>query len=222
MLSITNEDYLKQVWLLSQEADGPVAMGRLAGAVGVAPGTATAMMKKLAEDGLVEYEPYVGVELTRQGRQQAVAVLRRHRLIETFLVEALGLDWSEVHEEAERLEHAISDRLLERIDDFLGRPHTDPHGDPSPNARGVFRETSRQSLADCAIGRSFRIARISDQDSSFLQYVDAHGLRPGTKVVVQDRDHTADAVHVRPERGEVIAMGGNAAEKLLVEPVHRR
>ncbi len=114
-------------------------MGQLASALGVVPGTATTMVKTLAESGLVHYEPYMGVRLTPAGEKLAALVLRRHRLIELFLVKVLGMNWSEVHDEAERLEHAVSERLIDRIDDMLGRPSVDPHGDPIPGPEGQAR-----------------------------------------------------------------------------------
>src|SRR5947207_9245964 len=142
-------------------------MGRIAAAMGVVPGTATAMIKTLADSGLVTYEPRGGVRLTRGGEQLALHVVRRHRLVELFLVEHLGLDWSEVHDEAEQLEHAISDKVLARMDAVLGHPSTDPHGDPIPTADDVRHSGGGKSngvqrlasLATCDIGRPMRIAR---------------------------------------------------------------
>src|SRR5512147_2517801 len=135
MPTSTVEDYLKCI-LLEQELDPEalVSMGQVSAALKVAPGTVTAMMKTLADSGLVAYEPYSGVRLTPSGRQLAAHVLRRHRLIELFLVQVMGMDWSEVHGEAEHLEHAVSDRLIERMDEMLDRPAVDPHGDPIPDA----------------------------------------------------------------------------------------
>src|SRR5438093_503083 len=137
MASSTVENYLKQIYLQQQAVpDEPVPTGKLADLMGVVPGTATSMIKALADSGLVAYEPRGGTRLTRGGEQLALHVLRRHRLVELFLVKTLGLDWSEVHEEAEELEHAISDKVLERIDALLGHPRVDPHGDPIPSAKG--------------------------------------------------------------------------------------
>src|SRR4051794_10565100 len=138
MPSSTVENYLKQIYLEQQDAGAAdlVPMGRLASAMGVVPGTATSMIKTLADSGLVQYEPRGGVRLTHGGEQLALHVLRRHRLVELFLVKVLGLDWSEVHAEAEELEHAISDKVLEKIDAILGKPRVDPHGDPIPLANG--------------------------------------------------------------------------------------
>src|SRR5215467_12258310 len=147
MATSTVENYLKRLYL--EQRGSPremVPMGRFANAMGVVPGTATSMVKALADSGLVEYEPRSGARLTRGGEQLALHVLRRHRLVELFLVKVLGLDWSEVHEEAEELEHAISDKVLERIDALLGHPSVDPHGDPIPTARGQVKQSPVKSL----------------------------------------------------------------------------
>jgi DtxR family Mn-dependent transcriptional regulator len=146
-------------------------------------------------------------------------VIRRHRLIELFLVQTLGLDWSEVHEEAEELEHALSDKVLERLDAFLGHPQFDPHGDPIPGAKGKLARATLKSLAECDLGARLRVARIVDQDAQFLQFVHAQGLVPGTKVVVESRDKLADAAIVRAEGRAVLTLGTSAASKILVEAV---
>src|SRR3954467_2096461 len=137
-------------------------MGRLATAMGVVPGTATTMIKALADSGLVAYEPRGGARLTRGGEQLALHVLRRHRLVELFLVKVLKLDWSEVHAEAEELEHAISEKVLERIDSLLGHPSVDPHGDPIPSSKGLVNESPLPSLANCELHRPLKVARVID------------------------------------------------------------
>src|SRR4051795_2115527 len=153
MPSSTVENYLKQIYLEQQDGEPGelVSMGKLATAMRVVPGTATTMVKALADSGLVSYEPRGGTRLTHGGERLALHVLRRHRLVELFLVKVLGLDWSEVHAEAEELEHAISDKVLERIDILLGRQSVDPHGDPIPTAKGKVSEPTLASLADCPI-----------------------------------------------------------------------
>ena len=176
----TVEDYLKAI-LLEEERDPgiPVATGRLATLVAVTPGTVTAMLKTLAESGLVAYEPYGGAQLTPAGRQLALRVLRRHRLIELFLVQIVGLDWSEVHDEAERLEHAVSERLIGRMDEMLDHPADDPHGDPIPSAKLKVRTLDYSALAAAEVGVRYRVARIADQSPEFLRLVEKVGLRPG-------------------------------------------
>ena len=219
----TVENYLKALYLERPTADpaAMVPMGRLAAAMNVVPGTATSMAKALADAGLVRYEPRAGVRLTHRGEQLALHVLRRHRLLELFLVRVLGLDWSAVHAEAEQLEHAVSDAVLERIDAVLGHPTVDPHGDPIPTASGrVHRvhEPARASLADCEPGRAVRVARVLDQDAAFLRFVDRHGLTPGATVTVDAADAAAGAVRVRVANGAEVSLGLAAAAKLLVEP----
>jgi DtxR family Mn-dependent transcriptional regulator len=218
MATSTVENYLKQLYLQQHAADGGrVAVGRLATAMGVVPGTATSMVKALSDSGLVEYEPRGGVRLTSRGEQLALHVLRRHRLVELFLVKVLGLDWSVVHEEADSLEHAVSDRVLERMDALLGHPTADPHGDPIPTPKGQVHDPRRMSLADCTIGAPHRIARVLDQEPEFLKFVDRQGLMPGATVTVQKRDAVAEAVKIRIGRREEVSLGLAAAAKILVE-----
>ena len=221
MPTSTVENYLKTILLAEERRPGDrlVTMGQISAALEVAPGTVTAMVKTLEKEGLLTYEPYGGVRLTGRGRDAAIHVLRRHRLIELFLVETLGLDWSEVHEEAERLEHAMSDKLIDRIDALLGYPSVDPHGDPIPDGSGQFREAELISLFDCPPGDAFRVARISDQGEAFLRFVERHGLKPGSQIAVEQRDPSADAVTVRPERRPEVTIGSEAASKLWVEPI---
>jgi DtxR family transcriptional regulator, Mn-dependent transcriptional regulator len=216
----TVENYLKQIYLEQQAAPGElVPMGKLASAMRVVPGTATSMIKALADSDLVSYEPRGGVKLTRGGEQLALRVLRRHRLVELFLVKVLGLDWSEVHVEAEELEHAISDKVLERIDALLNHPSVDPHGDPIPSAGGriTSKSTAQRSLMDCELNRAVRVARVIDQQPEFLQFVDRCGLTPGTPVTVESRDPIASAVTVRAENRTSVTLGTSAAQKILVE-----
>jgi DtxR family Mn-dependent transcriptional regulator len=220
MPSSTVENYLKQIYLEQQHDPAPgalVPMGRLAGAMGVVPGTATTMIKALADSGLVAYEPRGGVRLTRGGEQLALHVLRRHRLVELFLVKVLGLDWSEVHAEAEELEHAISDKVLARMDALLDHPSVDPHGDPIPTAGGKVRASGRQSLADCEPGDVVRLARVMDQDPTFLQFLERRGLTPGVVAAIEHRDAPADTLRVRPTGKPAITVANNVAMKIMVD-----
>ncbi|MDP0500380.1 MAG: metal-dependent transcriptional regulator [Verrucomicrobiota bacterium JB022] len=213
----TVEDYLKEIYLAQErQGDRPVAMGEVARSLGVVPGTATAMIKNLARRGWAEYSPRVGVRLTDDGEAMALNMIRRHRLLELFLVKTLGLDWSEIHEEAEQLEHAISERVLDAMDNFLGRPTTDPHGDPIPSANGKMRKRKLVALHECPVGESAKVARITDQDSDFLQFVEVQGLKPGTELTVKGRLPGADATTI--ELGTTtVTLGTRAAEKILVE-----
>ena len=220
MPSSTVENYLKAIFTLQQRrAEHLVSMGDVASSVGVTPGTGTAMIKTLAGSGLVDYAPRGGVRLTDEGRILALHVLRRHRLIELFLVEVLGLDWSHVHVEAEELEHAISDKVLDRIDTVLGRPNFDPHGDPIPTAGGTIATLELQRLADCRAGKTVRIRRVSDQNPEFLQFARRCGLTPGSDLAVVAADTSAEAMTVRAGGGSEVTVGMGAAAKVLVEDV---
>jgi DtxR family Mn-dependent transcriptional regulator len=220
MPSSTVENYLKHIYLQQQEQeDSLVPMGSLASTMGVAPGTATSMVKALAEAGLIEYEPRNGTRLTDNGKRLALNVLRRHRLVEQFLVQILGLDWSEVHEEAEELEHAVSDKVLEKIDTLLGRPRVDPHGDPIPSSKGTVEQSRLLSLASCGPSKTMRVARVLDQNPGFLKFIDGCGLTPGTSLTVESRSDDADTIMIQTESGTPVTIGSAAAEKILVETV---
>ncbi len=219
MVTSTVEDYLKCILLEQQRSGGGLAsMGQIATALRVTNGTVTAMVKTLADSGLVSYEPYSGVRLTAAGAQLAGHVLRRHRLVELFLVRVLGLDWSEVHDEAERLEHVISERVVERIDEMLGFPTVDPHGDPIPGPRGLVDEPELPSLLQSPLGEARNVARITDQSAEFLKLAEAQGLVPGRAVVVTARDETADTLELRIADGRTVRLGLRAASKVLVAP----
>lgn len=216
--SQTVENYLKTI-LVAQSAIGAdelVPMGQLAAGLGVVPGTATTMVKALSESGLVHYEPYMGVRLTPAGEKLASLVVRRHRLVELFLVKVLGMSWTEVHDEAERLEHAVSERLIDRIDEMLGRPAVDPHGDPIPTAEGAVPHLDHSDLLDAPLGITLRVTRVIDQDPEFLRFVERHGLVPGHEVTVETRDPVADAVQLRLSSGKKTTIGLRAAAKVLV------
>jgi DtxR family Mn-dependent transcriptional regulator len=175
------------------------------------------MVKSLADDGLVVYEPRVGVRLTPKGKNLALGVLRRHRIAEAFLVQVLGMDWSEVHEDAERLEHAISDKVLDRMDALLNRPTRDPHGDPIPAIDGGLARESHRNLMTAKVGDRVKVSRILDQSSDFLSYVRRLGMAPGAMIVVADRDSQADSVHVSLPGGEEVALSMRVAAKIAVE-----
>ena len=217
MPSITVENYVKQIYLLQQRApEKRVLMGQLAEAMRVVPGTATTMIKALADSGLVSYAPRSGVRLTRGGEQLALHVLRRHRLIELFLVRTLDFDWSEVHAEAEELEHAISDKVLDRIDAMLGHPKVDPHGDPIPSRKGEVVSAPASSLFDCEVGCDLRVTRILDQEPAFLDFLKRHKLTPSQTVVVESRNAASGAMTVNVAGGETVTIGLAAAAKILV------
>jgi DtxR family Mn-dependent transcriptional regulator len=219
--SQTVENYLKTIYLAQAagaSADALVPMGQVAAALGVVPGTATTMVKTLAESGLVHYEPYLGVRLTDAGEKLASRVLRRHRLIELFLVKVLGMSWADVHDDAERLEHAVSEQLIERIDDMLGRPAVDPHGDPIPTPEGTMPRPEYLDLLSAPLDTPLTVTRVIDQGAAFLRFVELRGLVPGSAVVVEARDPASDAVRLRSATGGQTTVGTRAASKVLVRP----
>lgn len=214
--SHTVENYLKTIYLAqaNQPSNDLVPVGQLAAALRVVPGTATTMMKALAESGLVRYEPYVGVRLTKAGEKLASLVLRRHRLVELFLVKVLGMSWAEVHDEAELLEHAVSERLIDRIDAMLGRPEVDPHGDPIPTAEGRMPRPEYLDLLTAPLGTALVVTRVIDQDPEFLRFAEQHGLMPGCGLTIESREPSSDAVQLRTEAGAIVGIGIRAAAKV--------
>ena len=218
MATIAVENYLKHVLLLSEDGDELVSMGALAESLEVVPGTVTTMVKALADEGLVDHLPRQGVRLTGAGRRMALNVLRKHRLVETFLVNVLKMDWSRVHGEAEQLEHAISDEVLDRLDALLGHPTVDPHGDPIPSRHGKLSSQVYATLATCVTERPLRIVRVTEQSEEFLRFAEQNGLQPGTALKVTDRNLTAGLVTLRKGTGRPIALSVAAAGKILVEP----
>ena len=225
--SQTVENYLKTIHLTEAanraHAQAPageralVPMGQLASALGVVPGTATTMVKALSESGLVHYEPYMGVRLTDAGEKLASLVLRRHRLIELFLVQVLGMSWAEVHDEAERLEHAVSERLIDRIDEMLGRPETDPHGDPIPTAEGTISHPEYVDLLSAPLNQPLTVVRVVDQGADFLPFIEERDLKPGRILIVESREDMADSVLLRADTGNSTTIGTKAASKVLVQ-----
>lgn len=215
MPSLTVENYIKTIFQICLADDGQAATGQLASALGVSPGTVTSMLKTLSESNLVTYTPYEGVRLTAAGDALALRVVRRHRLIELFLVKTLNLTWDEVHEEAENMEHAVSDRLIDRIDEFLGRPRVDPHGDPIPGSDGSFEIPDSRSLAECSVGDEFRLSRVIDQSPEFLRFLSSSGLPLGAAGQIVANRAEAGIVTVKVA-GQETTLGRAAAEKILV------
>jgi DtxR family Mn-dependent transcriptional regulator len=220
MATSTVENYLKTILLRTEGPDHMVPMGVLAEALDVVPGTVTTMVKSLAEQGLLDHQARQGVRLTEAGRRLALEVLRKHRLVETFLVRTLKMDWTEVHEEAEALEHAVSERVLARIDEFLGHPATDPHGDPIPDANGhLADDVPAATLLNCALNKPLRVTRITDQSTDFLAFVQKTGLKPGTRLRVLRREPASGVLHCEVRAGGEIALGLPEAAKIAVGAV---
>ena len=219
----TAQNYLKELYQLQQRPDtapetapAPVPLGKLATALSVTPGTATTMVKRFADDGLIRYTPRRGARLTAKGEKVALAVLRRHRIIETFLVEHLGLGWDEVHEEAEVLEHAVSDKVLDKIDALLGHPTADPHGSPIPPAHGKMQRITMRPLSRCKVGQRVTVGRLLNTHPDFLKLAEARGLLPDTKLKILDLDDNADAVTIQIGKRKPTTLGLAAADKVLV------
>lgn len=219
MTTLTVENYLKAVLQTTLKTNVEwVTTGQLAVSMAVSPGTVTSMMKTLAESGHAEYRPYEGVRLTGAGRSVAMRMLRRHRLIELFLAKTLGLSWDQVHEEAEHMEHAVSDRLIDRIDDYLQRPCTDPHGDPIPNADGEMRvkEDHAIRLSSVAAGAPVRVVRVVDQGGEFLRFLSDNGVTLQKEGFVRHNSPEAGIVTVDFD-GHSFSLGHPAAGQILVE-----
>ena len=210
----TVQDYLKAIWMLDRS--GSVTTSALAERLGVTAASATAMIKRLASVGLVRHEPYHGVALTDAGTQAALEVIRHHRLLEQYLAETLGVPIDAVHDEADRLEHVISEKLEARIDEQLGFPTHDPHGDPIPDPEGVLTPRHLDNLLTCPMGTPLKVTRIADQDPAFLHFIEENDLKPGQPVQVVTRDTAADSVLLR-SGDRRLTIGTRAASKLLVE-----
>ena len=217
MATLTIENYVKTIYQLVLDNDGqPAATGQVADALDVSPGTVTSMLKTLSDSGLAAYRPYEGVVLSESGEALALRVLRRHRLIELFLQNTLELTWDEVHDEAENMEHAVSDLLIDRIDDYLGHPETDPHGDPIPKSDGTIAMGSNTSLAELAPGDRFRISRVTRQDAEFLRELSRIGLQLQSTGVVTGKHVTANSIAFF--MGETsIELTLDAASEVLVD-----
>ena len=215
MASLTVENYVKAIYQLASADDAEVATGQIASALGVLPGTVTSMLKTLDESKLATYTPYEGVRLTAAGRRSALRVVRRHRLIEQFLVDTLQLSWDEVHEEAENMEHAVSDWLVDRIDAVLGYPQTDPHGEPIPKADGTVAATADRRLADCRAGERFRLWCVAEPSQEFLRFLSQAGLEIGTSGTLVANEPAADSVTVTIG-GANRTLSREMAEKLMV------
>jgi DtxR family Mn-dependent transcriptional regulator len=213
---LTVENYVKTIYQIVAEQEGrPAATGRIAAALGVSPGTVTSMLKTLSESKLATYMPYEGVRLTTAGAALALRILRRHRLIELFLARTLDMSWDEVHEEAEHIEHAVSDLLVDRIDAKLGYPAVDPHGDPIPRADGSVDSPQSHTLASRPPGAHFRLARVIDQSPEFLRYLSETGLGVGSEGTIVSNRCEAGIVVIRIGNAET-TLGHEAAEKILV------
>jgi DtxR family Mn-dependent transcriptional regulator len=218
-LSRSAEDYLKAIYGLSERGE-PASTSAIADVLTVQPASVTGMIKRLADSGLLEHVPYRGVRLTDRGAREALRVLRRHRIIETYLCERLGFAWDDVHEEAERLEHAASDDLVERMAAALEFPSHDPHGAPIPTSAGEIEVTDFSTLAEAVPGDELRIRAVRDEDPGRLRSMEAKGLTPGARITVVEAPGSSDAVAVvvGGPPGVVQAVRTDLAHRIYVVP----
>lgn len=218
-LSSSVGDYLKAIWFLGgAEA---ASTKDLAERLSVAPASVTNMLGRLREMGFVEYERYHGATLTARGRAEALRIVRRHRLIETLLLEHLEYPWQEVHAEAERLEHAVSDRFTERLAEFLRHPDHDPHGDPIPTAEGQLEPEKATPLGSAAIGEWLRISRVSNEDPAVLAYLGERGLGPGCMIAVEEANEAGAVITVRSDSGDAHTLSETLARSIFVDGASR-
>ena len=213
-ISTSVGDYLKAIW--SVAGRGSASTNALSERLSVAPASVSSMLVRLREMGFVFYEPYYGASLTESGSREALRLVRRHRLIETFLLEHLGYDWQEVHDEAERLEHAVSDRFTERLAQFLGHPQHDPHGDPIPAADGTLAREDSHPLSEAAVGDRVRISQVGREDAPALTHLEDRGLVPGRLLTVEEVRSLDGVVTVEDEDGTSHTLGETLAGSILV------
>jgi DtxR family Mn-dependent transcriptional regulator len=219
--SLTVENYVKTIHQIAAREAGTdglsvVSTGQIAKEMGVSPGTVSGMIKTLTEAGLTTHTPYEGVRLTEPGARLALKVIRRHRLLETFLVRTLNMPWDEVHEEAEHMEHAVSDRLIDRLDDYLNLPVVDPHGDPIPRADGTVPAVLGQPLKNMPASNLFRVVRVTDQDPKFLRYLTDCGVVLGAVGEVLENRPESGAVSFQLD-GRRQMLGHEAAGRVIVD-----
>ena len=209
------EDYAKTIYALAGRETGPVGTSALAAMLGVSPGTVTTMVKRMADGGLVEYEPYHGVQLTAAGERVALEVIRHHRLLESYLADALGMPWDQVHDEAEVLEHYISEDLERLIAEKLGDPSRDPHGDPIPSAELDIADQATLALTELEPGDAATFERVSDRDSEMLRYLGRRGIHPGVELVLRAREPFEGPLFVEVEGNEHV-LGHRLAAAMRV------
>lgn len=219
-LSRSVEDYLKAVFNLTERGEA-ASTSALADVLEVQPASVTGMVKRMAESGLLEHVPYRGVRLTDQGSREALRVIRRHRVLETYLADRLGYSWDDVHEEAERLEHAASDQLINRMAAALEEPSHDPHGAPIPTSAGEIEATDFSTLADTERGDEVHIRAVQDEDPERLRYMEASGLKPGVSLRVEERAPFGGPITVRVggASGPTQVVGQDLARRIFIVTV---
>lgn len=217
MLTRSEEDHIKAIYALLQGGESAFTKD-IAGRLGTKASSVTDMLKKLSGKNLLKHEPYYGVKLTARGQAIALQLVRRHRLWETFLVERLGFGWDEVHDVAEQMEHVANDKLIDKLDGYLGHPHFDPHGDPIPDKHGKFRQRKTKRLDVCKAGDNVRIAAVSETTDGLLRLLDSKGLRIGTALSVQEVHAFDGSLDVKPKSGSAFSLSKDVSHHLQVEP----
>ena len=215
MLSLTEENYLKAIYHLSDDGTKAVLTNELAESLDTKAASVTDMIKKLSVKNVISYEKYYGVKITKQGKAQALAIIRKHRLWETFLVQQLNFSWDEVHEVAEQLEHIQSPLLIEKLDEFLGFPSVDPHGEPIPDKNGKIKIQSSAMLSDMVPGYKGNIVAVKDSDSGLLKYLDKIGGTPGKKIKLISKEEYDDSLEIELDNVRV-SMSKIVSQKILV------
>ena len=219
-LTDSAQNYLKSLWTLSEWTGGTVTPSEVARHLDLRPSSVSDQIRRLTLAGLVDHAPYGSVTLTEEGRALALQMVRRHRLAETFLAEMLGYEWDEVHEDADRLEHAISERMLERIDAALGHPELDPHGDPIPSSDGGLPDRILRPLVDCSVGDHIQMSRIRDADPAVLRHLGSLGIVPGAEFAVTDTGATSGVMLLRSGApGHDVPLARDIAASIRVLPV---
>lgn len=215
-MTISEENYIKVIYHLAQVSPKGVSTNAIAGTLDTKASSVTDMLKKLADKNWVSYQKYQGVSLTESGLQKAKMIVRKHRLWEVFLVEKLGFAWDEVHEIAEELEHIQSEALISKLDDFLGFPTVDPHGDPIPNAKGEMVKEERIVLSEAPLHQAYRFIGVKDSSAGFLQYLDKQQIALGATIIIQEREDF-DASLTVLINDKVLSLSQKIAENLFVK-----
>ena len=216
-LSTSTQNYLKAIWGLKEWSSEPVTATLIAKQLGLKLSSVSDAVRKMAKQGLVSHTPYGSVELTELGRQYALVMVRRHRLLESFLVQALGYTWDEVHNEAENLEHAVSDMLIERVDKFLDYPTRDPHGDPIPTVDGQITIPSAHRLTDSGAQSQVTVERISDSDPQLLKFLEERGIVTGAVLSTREGAPFSDSLEIQVAGGtQWVVLGRPATDAVLV------
>ena len=217
MTNKTTEDYLKNIFWLSRVAK-KVNTSSIAAALKISSASVTDMLKRLSENGYITYTPYYGVRLTKKGDKTALKVIRRHRLLELFLVEALGYTWDNVHDEAERLEHVVSEELESRIDAFLGNPRYDPHGDPIPTHEGIMEEPSYCRLSELSAGEQGIVSQVVDS-KELLQFMKKMGLALQNKITIREKESFDDSVRIRIDNKKDQYLSREVTQQIFVKKI---